>query len=234
MTATLESTHEGGKCPCQGCGVTFTAWEVRTTVARPSRAASSSDPSMHVEVLKAVAPEARAASVELPLLDKYQASHPSVANGSFWTAFQVGPGAGIVHEHVFGLDSEADRTFAAKMGKVGHELCSLPDAKIKGDAHVLALTDMLNAAAKEPPSLFAFMWALSTGNTSLPAAPESADQRRILGTYTAFHILLNVAHREHTAPLQTFMARVVETSGATENGRRMLVKLCLTTRAPAD
>ena len=39
---------------------------------------------------------------------------------------------------------------------------------------------------------------------------DPAKRRRVLGTFAVLHILQNLAHREHTAPLQGFMSRLIE------------------------
>jgi hypothetical protein len=67
-----------------------------------------------------------------------------------------------------------------------------------------------------------FLYAAATDSAELPGEPTTQERRKLLGAYTAFHIILNVAHRRHTAPLQRFMSRVVETPGASYNTRKLL------------
>ena len=233
-----------GPCPSRSCVVQVVAWDVLTAPARSARATRAATPVVAAPTTAARCfalkpPESTTALPELSKLLEYRAKDPDVSDGSMWVGFQEGSGAeeGRFQEHVFGLDVGADRIFSANMGQVVYRICTKPEGSRprKDDAkELLSLGDIMAAAAKEPSSFYAFLWAAATNNTELPEAPTTPERRSLLGAYTAYHIILNVAHREHTADLQDFVARVVETSGASDNARQLLTQMCLSTGRRAE
>ena len=84
------------------------------------------------------------------------------------------------------------------------------DERFQQDA--LAATDLLNMAIHDDSAFLSFLYAASGGMGDLPsvALDQSGDRRRVLGTYTAFQIIQNLSHREHSKPLQAFMSRLIE------------------------
>ena len=98
------------------------------------------------------------------------------------------------------------------------------------------LAGLLEAAAREPSSFMSFLYAAVTDSAKLPDEPTTQERRKLLCAYTAFHIILNVAHRRHTTPLQRFVSRVVETSGASYNTRKLLtmMRVSLDPSLPAE
>jgi hypothetical protein len=176
----------------------------------------------------------------LPKLANLQISNTS-SQPQLWAAFSFGSS---LSEHVFGKDVSEDRAFSAQLGSVVYSLCTRPEAAHDEEA-AHSMNGLLDRAAKEPSSLFAFLHAAATGDSEpLPldaergsaasTSTEKAKERRRLGTYVALHILLNVAHREHSEPVQRFMARVLDVSGCTQKTRTILTKMCLALHRAGD
>ncbi len=199
-------------------------------------------------------PPPTAPQTALPLLREFDAQ-PS----GMWLAYKLAGEEGAREQVFDGLDPEAGRRFASEMGRVVFALCTKPESRDKRfDKDVLAATDLLVMAKDDDSALLAFLFAAAGGEGELGDAlqgHEAAERRRVLGTYTCFQIIQNLAHREKTAPLQEFFSRLIEVichsirvkpptpphphltlqvSGASDNARQVMRQMCLTTSRTGD
>jgi hypothetical protein len=219
-------------CPVGSCNEAVDHWEHYTTSTTPKR---NRNGGTHVKVLS-LAPPGIDLRNSTPLLNQYQDGGADVVAGTVWVGYKIGEGGGgEVREHVYGLDHASDCGFSAEMGVLAHTYLFKPEANTGSpDAHILTVSDLLNQALKDQSSTHRFLYAAATGKAEFPILPDTKEERAILGTTVALHIIFNLVHRERTGVAQQFMSRVIETSGASENARRLMTRLCLSISRAAD